>query len=107
MAKKAKSRAAIARDTVRRHGSKTSWRQRIPGGARRAPSEFSKASLTRGVEVELEHTNDPLLAMEIAMDHLDEQTDYYEMLREVEGNPQVSATSRTAAAAARLARGEN
>lgn len=73
----------IASDTVRKYGSKTTWKQRIKGGARRTPSEFPKATLRRGIEVELEHTTDPLLAMEIAMDHLDEQLDYYDRLHEV------------------------
>lgn len=77
----------LARATVRKHGSKTRWKQRIKGGAKRVPAEFPKATLVRGVAVELEHTDDPLAAMEIAMDHLDEQLDYYEKLRKVEGNP--------------------
>lgn len=40
--------------------------------------------LKKGIEVELEHTRDPRVAIEIALDHLWERPDYYDMLAAVE-----------------------
>jgi len=48
------------------------------------PSQFDPVSLCRGLLVELEHTDDPKLALEIAMDHLAENPRYYEALAEME-----------------------
>lgn len=36
--------------------------------------------LKKGIKVELEHTTDPAVAKEIALDHLGEKLDYYETL---------------------------
>ena len=41
------------------------------------PSDFNKKQLAKGIKVEMEHTNDPLVAIEIAMDHLMEDPEYY------------------------------
>jgi uncharacterized protein DUF5661 len=59
---------------------------RVPGGlaARRHPSDFPFEKLVRGTLVEMEHTSDRKVAMEIAMDHLVEDLDYYEKLAKVE-----------------------
>lgn len=38
-----------------------------------------------GALVELEHTPDPLVAVKIAVDHLHERRDYYDLLQLVEG----------------------
>lgn len=54
------------------------------------PSDFDKEQLVKGLEVELEHTNKPDLAMEIAMDHLEEIPDYYDHLEEMEEEAEVS-----------------
>ena len=40
--------------------------------------------LKKGIAVEMEHTRDPRAAMEIALDHLNERPDYYDMLASVE-----------------------
>jgi len=40
--------------------------------------------LAEGIRVEMEHTNDPEVAKEIAKDHLDEFIDYYSSLRKME-----------------------
>jgi hypothetical protein len=53
------------------------WCERLPGGTTRHPSEFEYESLVKGTLAELEHTTDPCIAMEIAMDHLDEDPHYY------------------------------
>lgn len=58
--------------------------ERIPGGfaAGRRPEDFDPEQLRAGTQVELEHTIDPAVAQEIAMDHLTEDPRYYEALRE-------------------------
>lgn len=58
----------------------------IPGGRARdlSPSRFDPDQLTRGIEVEMEHTPDPGVAREIAMDHLTEFPDYYTRLDRME-----------------------
>jgi hypothetical protein len=38
-----------------------------------------------GAEIEIEHTKSPRLAIEIALAHLLERSDYYERLKAVEG----------------------
>lgn len=60
--------------TVAREGS-------IPGGVA-AGRKFSvdRAELRKGVKVEMEHTTDPAIAQEIAMDHLYEDPRYYTKL---------------------------
>lgn len=42
--------------------------------------------LKLGVRVEMEHTNDKKVALEIAMDHLWEMKDYYTRLKDMEAN---------------------
>lgn len=62
----------------------------MPGGLADdlTPSAFESEDLLSGLEIELEHTDDPELALEIAMDHLVEDDDYYEKLEEIEGEQQ-------------------
>lgn len=59
---------------------------KIPGGLgdRKKPSDFDSSQLTKGVKVELEHTDDKDLAKEIAMDHLTEDPSYYRKLEVME-----------------------
>lgn len=47
------------------------------------PADFVCKDLVEGVAVELEHTDDPMIAMEIAMDHLVEDPNYYRKLAKV------------------------
>jgi hypothetical protein len=42
-----------------------------------AVEKFGKEALIDGVKVELEHTDNFLIALEIAIDHLEEDKDYY------------------------------
>lgn len=58
------------------------WRDQLPGGLADdlTPVDFDPVALARGTKVELEHTSDPVIATEIAMDHLTEDSDYYEKL---------------------------
>ena len=68
----------------------------IPGGlADNTPiATFNPEELTKGIQVEMEHTNDPKLAAEIATDHLKEVSDYYTQLNEsgIEDNNQEEPT---------------
>lgn len=43
-----------------------------------------KTQLAKGIEVELEHTSDSAIAKEIALDHIAERPDYYDMLIKAE-----------------------
>jgi hypothetical protein len=47
-------------------------------------SKFDQKQLRMGQKVEMEHTNDPKIAREIAGDHLEEIDDYYTRLGEME-----------------------
>jgi hypothetical protein len=46
------------------------------------PKEFDEEKILKGISVEMEHTNNPRIALEIAMDHLAENPDYYEELED-------------------------
>lgn len=48
------------------------------------PIEQIEAQLVKGIEIEVEHTQDRALAKEIALDHLSEYPDYYDRLEKVE-----------------------
>ena len=75
------------------------FKDEIPGGLADGadPSQFDPTALCKGLLVELEHTDDPLIALEIAMDHLTEDPRYYDALADMEaeleaGSPQASMT---------------
>lgn len=53
--------------------------KKLPGGiGDRTPTDKVDAvQLSLGVQIEMEHTNDPEIAKEIAMDHLTEDPEYY------------------------------
>lgn len=58
---------------------------KIPGGLadEMSPEQFDRKALLKGLKSELEHTDDPQIALEIAMDHLVEDPDYYEKLESI------------------------
>lgn len=60
--------------------------ERIPGGraSNKPPISIDPWQIQRGVQVELEHTRDPRIAYEIAVDHLYEIPDYYTRLDQME-----------------------
>ena len=60
----------------------------IPGGLADdyKSTEFDSEQLAMGLIVEMEHTDDPKIALEIAMDHLTERDDYYTRLVEMEAS---------------------
>lgn len=58
------------------------WQDEMPGGEadKCKPSDFDQEALMKGIHVEMEHTDDISIALEIAMDHLAEDPNYYEKL---------------------------
>ena len=48
------------------------------------PEDYDLDQLLQGIEVEFEHTDDPEIALEIVMDHLEEKNDYYDSLSKME-----------------------
>jgi hypothetical protein len=48
------------------------------------PADFPDKALKKGIAVEREHTKDPSVAKEIAMDHLKEDPKYYTKLEKME-----------------------
>lgn len=61
-------------------------KQLIPGGKAKDkdPSKYDPEQLKMGLKVEMEHTSDPAIALEIAMDHLIENAEYYTHLKKME-----------------------
>lgn len=61
-------------------------KDKIHGGLadKKDPSDFDSVQLKTGIKVEREHTDDPKIAEEIAMDHLTEDPDYYKKLKKIE-----------------------
>jgi len=62
------------------------FQDNMPGGLAddMVPEDFNQISLTKGVHVEMEHTSNPDIAIEIAMDHLKEDPLYYDKLETIE-----------------------
>lgn len=56
-------------------------------GDDKSPLEFDPEQIKLGMKVEMEHTNDPMIALEIALDHLTEDPKYYT----VKEDPEISA----------------
>lgn len=48
------------------------------------PNDFCPVQIAKGIQIEMEHTDDPHKALEIAMDHLTEIPDYYDRLEAME-----------------------
>lgn len=74
------------RHSLARNGIKTGRKDYIRGGlADYVPlSHFNKKQLEKGIKVEMEHTNNPKIAREIATDHLQEFPLYYTNLAKME-----------------------
>jgi len=60
--------------------------EHIPGGLAKdkKPEEFDPKALAKGIDIEMEHTDDPNVAREISMDHLTESPVYYDELEKME-----------------------
>ena len=67
--------------------------EKIEGGLGdgKSPLEFDPDQILKGMEVEMEHTIDPLIALEITMDHLSENNRYYSVEDSPEDSAQVGA----------------
>lgn len=65
---------------------KSAKKELIPGGKAEGhePSEYPKDQIRKGIKVEMEHTDDPAIAKEIAMDHEQEFPRYYTALDKME-----------------------
>jgi endoglucanase Acf2 len=62
------------------------FKDKIKGGYadRKAVTDYDLVQLIDGIKWEREHTSDSLLALEIAMDHLERIADYYTNLTRME-----------------------
>ncbi len=77
----------LATEHAQRHMGKG---EQIPGGraAGKKPDDFDVEQLSVGTHHELEHTANRAMAMEIAMDHLAEDPNYYRKLKKIEKSEQ-------------------
>jgi hypothetical protein len=64
----------------------------LPKKKKATPDRFDPDQLAIGIGVELEHTSRPEIAMEIAMAHLVERSDYYALLERMEKSPKRDAS---------------
>jgi hypothetical protein len=71
--------------------------EKIEGGLAdgKSPLEFDPDQILKGLEVEKEHTDDPLVAVEIVMDHLVEDPEYYTQKDTPEASAQAGASADT------------
>lgn len=62
------------------------YKDQVSGGLAdvKKPEDFDPSALANGKKVEMEHTDDPDLAEQIAMDHLTEDPKYYDKLAKME-----------------------
>jgi hypothetical protein len=62
------------------------WEDQLPGGLAddKSPEDFDPEQVLKGMRVELEHTDDRKVAVEIALDHLTEDPKYYDKLALIE-----------------------
>lgn len=62
------------------------WKDQLPGGLAddKTPGDFDPEQVLKGLKVEMEHTNDRKLALEVALDHLVENPTYYDDLALIE-----------------------
>lgn len=62
------------------------WKDQMPGGLAddKSPEDFDPAAVLQGMKVEMEHTDDKNKAIEIALDHLTEDPEYYDKLATIE-----------------------
>ena len=59
------------------------------------PAEFDPEQIGMGIKIEMEHTKDPMIAIEIAMDHLTEIPDYYTRLKQMEDDAKKNGAGST------------
>lgn len=61
-------------------------------GDGKSPSDFDKEQVTKGIGVEMEHSSDPKIALEIVLDHLTEDPQYYTVKDDPETSAQFNAS---------------
>lgn len=66
-------------------GDESSGELALAAPDERPDENYDEAELAKGIQIELEHTDDPEEAKKIAKDHLDEDAQYYVKLEQVEG----------------------
>lgn len=71
---------------LKKDSAGTLWKDHLPGGLadKKKPADFPPEKLREGVQVEREHTSNPAIQTEIAMDHITEDPNYYPKLRRME-----------------------
>jgi hypothetical protein len=90
-----------------KHGAAEVWKKILDaaGGAQGNPFEdpeppddqYDPRELAKGIEVELEHTQDRRIAKRIAKDHLDENKSYYRKLATLGLNPDIRSNPEVVA----------
>ena len=60
-------------------------------GDDKSPLDFNKEQIKLGMKVEMEHSDDPMIALEIALDHLSEDPQYYTVKDDPEASAQFNA----------------
>ena len=63
-------------------------------GEGKSPLEFTPDQILKGMKVEMEHSDDPMVSLEIVLDHLTEDPEYY---GNDEENPELMAQANAAA----------
>lgn len=88
------------RDSLKHHRDAREKEARL-AHAHDSGSGIDPAAVHRGMKIELEHTKDPATATQIAIDHLRERGDYYELLAKyVEGEKEAGVMAQAARLAA-------
>jgi hypothetical protein len=62
-------------------------------GDDKSPMDFDPNQILMGLKVEMEHSDDPMQALEITMDHLSEDPEYYTVKDDPEDSAQFNAAS--------------
>jgi hypothetical protein len=60
-------------------------------GDNKSPQEFDQEQVLMGLKVEMEHSDDPTVALEIVLDHLTEDPEYYTIKDDPEASAQANA----------------
>jgi len=63
-------------------------------GDEKMPTDFNPDEVLKGIEVEMEHTDNPKIALDIALDHLTEIPDYYTRLNAMETDAETNLTNK-------------
>jgi GNAT superfamily N-acetyltransferase/predicted ABC-type ATPase len=78
---------SMYRNPNEQHSEDTRGPDMLPGGKgdkKHDLSKFDPEQLAAGIKVEMEHTSDPRIALEICIDHLTEDSHYYTKLAKID-----------------------